>query len=64
MPAISLDTADAIELAELLTFIGGWLTPDPDSPGWPATGVAEEALEAFEEGDCLSVVAFAEGLRW
>ncbi|MEU7838361.1 MULTISPECIES: hypothetical protein [unclassified Nonomuraea] len=30
MLAISLDTADAIELAELLAFIGDWLTADPD----------------------------------
>jgi len=29
MPAISLDTADAIELAELLQFITGWLAADP-----------------------------------
>jgi hypothetical protein len=29
MPAISLDTADAIELAELLRFIDGWLAADP-----------------------------------
>jgi hypothetical protein len=28
MPAISLDTADAIELAELLQFIDGWLQSD------------------------------------
>jgi hypothetical protein len=30
MPAISIDTADAIELAEILTFIGDWLTAAPD----------------------------------
>jgi hypothetical protein len=29
MPAISLDTADAIELAELLQFLAGWLAADP-----------------------------------
>ena len=29
MPAISLDTADAFELAELLQFLAGWLTADP-----------------------------------
>jgi hypothetical protein len=29
MPAFSLDTADAIELAELLQFLAGWLTADP-----------------------------------
>jgi hypothetical protein len=29
MPSISLDTADAIELAELLQFLTGWLTTDP-----------------------------------
>jgi hypothetical protein len=29
MPSISLDTADAIELAELLQFLTGWLTADP-----------------------------------
>jgi hypothetical protein len=30
MPAMGIDTADAIELAELLAFIGDWLTADPD----------------------------------
>jgi hypothetical protein len=29
MPAFSLDPADAIELAELLQFLAGWLTADP-----------------------------------
>jgi hypothetical protein len=29
MPAISLDTADAFELGELLQFLAGWLTADP-----------------------------------
>jgi len=29
MPAINLDTADAIELAELLAFLAGWLSADP-----------------------------------
>jgi hypothetical protein len=29
MPAISLDTADAIGLAELLQFLAGWLAADP-----------------------------------
>jgi hypothetical protein len=29
MPAISLDAADAFELAELLQFLAGWLTADP-----------------------------------
>jgi hypothetical protein len=29
MPAISLEVADAIELAELLQFIAGWLAADP-----------------------------------
>jgi hypothetical protein len=29
MPAVSLDTADAIELAQLLQFLTGWLTADP-----------------------------------
>jgi hypothetical protein len=29
MPAISLDTADAIELAEILQFLAGWLAADP-----------------------------------
>ena len=28
MPAIPLDAADAIELAELLQFLGGWLESD------------------------------------
>jgi hypothetical protein len=29
MPRISLDTADAAELAELLQFLAGWLASDP-----------------------------------
>ena len=29
MPAFSLDAADAIELAELLQFLAGWLAADP-----------------------------------
>jgi hypothetical protein len=29
MPVINLDTADAIELAELLAFLAGWLSADP-----------------------------------
>jgi hypothetical protein len=29
MPSTSLDTADAIELAELLQFLAGWLAADP-----------------------------------
>ena len=29
MPAINLDTADAIELAELLAFLAAWLAADP-----------------------------------
>ena len=28
MPAVSLDTADTIELAELLQFLAGWLAAD------------------------------------
>jgi hypothetical protein len=30
MPAVSLDTAGAAELAELLHFRGGWLAADRD----------------------------------
>jgi hypothetical protein len=30
MPAVSLDTADAAELAELLHFLGDWLASDRD----------------------------------
>jgi hypothetical protein len=29
MPSISLDSADAIELAELLQFLADWLSGDP-----------------------------------
>jgi hypothetical protein len=29
MPGISLDPVDAIELAELLQFLAGWITSDP-----------------------------------
>jgi hypothetical protein len=47
MPAISLDTADALELAQLLQFIADWLAADPASlspsllayVGHPAYGV-------------------------
>jgi hypothetical protein len=28
MPSISVDTTDAIELAELLQFLAGWITSD------------------------------------
>jgi hypothetical protein len=31
MPAISLDMSDAMELAELLQFLGGWLESDHDN---------------------------------
>ena len=31
MPAMSLDTGDAIELAELLEFLGDWLESDQDN---------------------------------
>jgi hypothetical protein len=30
MPTTSLDTGDAIELAEMLALIGDWLAADPD----------------------------------
>jgi hypothetical protein len=29
MPSISIDTTDAVELAELLQFLTGWITSDP-----------------------------------
>lgn len=29
MPTISLDTSDAVELAELLRFVSDWLASDP-----------------------------------
>jgi len=29
MPAVSLDAADAAELAELVRFVGDWLAADP-----------------------------------
>jgi hypothetical protein len=49
MPSISLDTADAAELAELLGFLGEWLARDParlgasfeDFVGHPAYGTTE-----------------------
>ncbi|MEU6713939.1 hypothetical protein ABZ897_20920 [Nonomuraea sp. NPDC046802] len=52
MPAASLDTTDAIELAELLQFIADWLAADParlapsllDYVGHPAYGL--DALRA------------------
>jgi hypothetical protein len=33
MPAVSLDAADAGELAELLRFVNDWLAADPDQLG-------------------------------
>src|SRR5665647_2532453 len=33
MPAVSLDAADAAELAELVRFVGDWLAADPDRLG-------------------------------
>ena len=33
MPDVSLDTADATELAELLQFLSDWLASDPGRPG-------------------------------
>jgi hypothetical protein len=33
MPSMSLDTADAAELAELLQFLASWLTSDPGCLG-------------------------------
>jgi len=33
MPQTTLDTSDAIELAELLQFLAGWLARDPGRPG-------------------------------
>jgi hypothetical protein len=49
MPQIKLDHADANELAELLTFLTGWLTADPDTldasltryVGHPAYGLGQ-----------------------
>jgi hypothetical protein len=33
VPAVSLDVADAAELAELLRFVGDWIGADPDRLG-------------------------------
>jgi hypothetical protein len=49
MPQTTLDTGDAIELAELLQFLSGWLARDParlgaslaDYVGHPAYNVGE-----------------------
>jgi len=49
MPQTTLDTSDAIELAELLQFLSGWLARDPgrlgaslaDYVGHPAYNVGE-----------------------
>jgi hypothetical protein len=49
MPRTTLDTGDAIELAELLQFLAGWLARDParlgaslaDYVGHPAYGTAQ-----------------------
>jgi hypothetical protein len=50
-PEVCLDAADAVELAELLGFIGQWLDEDPErSAGWLARfaggGYPLEALRA------------------
>jgi hypothetical protein len=57
MPQTTLDTGDAIELAELLQFLSGWLARDParlgpsleDFVGHPAYGLAQlrQDLERF-----------------
>jgi hypothetical protein len=46
MPGVTLDAGDAGELAEMLSFIGDWLTRDPrlqaslaDFAGHPAYGI-------------------------
>ncbi len=49
MPQTTLDTGDAIELAELLQFLSGWLARDPgrlgpsleEFVGHPAYGLAQ-----------------------
>jgi hypothetical protein len=49
VPALSIDTADAAELAELLQLLAGWLASDPgrlgaslpDFIGHPAYGPSE-----------------------
>ena len=49
MPQTTLDTGDAIELAELLQFLSGWLARDPgrlgaslaDYVGHPAYGAVQ-----------------------
>jgi hypothetical protein len=49
MPQTRLDQADAIELAELMTFLAGWLAADPDTldasltryVGHPAYGLGQ-----------------------
>jgi hypothetical protein len=49
MPSMTLDTADAAELAEMLSFLGEWLTRDPAvpahrcKPSWgnPACGIQQ-----------------------
>jgi hypothetical protein len=49
MPRTTLDTGDAIELAELLQFLSGWLARDPgrlgaslaDYVGHPAYGTTQ-----------------------
>ena len=38
MPAIRVDTADAVELAELLQFLGDWLESDRDNLAHPWRG--------------------------
>jgi hypothetical protein len=52
MPTTRLDTADAVELAELLQFVKEWLTTDNDArasfarfvgtPGYDATGLCAD----------------------
>jgi hypothetical protein len=47
MTTVQLDASEAAELAEMLTFIGSWLTSDPG----PLTG----SLEKFTGGTAYTI---------
>lgn len=51
MPTVNLDTADAVELAELLQFLREWLAADPNRLGGSLSGFV--GSRAYDVGELL-----------